>query len=107
MRTPAPSRDQSLVKRDSDYNWYKCNGERLLNMIMDKDRPKTISQDLSEWRLYEEGWDFLQVVYGVIQPVLDLMGYAHLRPGDAVSYTGVQDRDFKSHGKTYVSALLI
>ncbi|KAI4251483.1 MAG: hypothetical protein L6R42_008372, partial [Xanthoria sp. 1 TBL-2021] len=53
-------RDQSLVKRDIDYNWYKCNGERLLKMIQDNDRPKTNPQDLSEWRLYEEGQDLLQ-----------------------------------------------
>ena len=56
-RSPASSRGQLLVKRDSDYmmyNWYKCNGERLLKMIMDNDGPKTISQDLGEWRLYEE-----------------------------------------------------
>ncbi|KAI4280474.1 MAG: hypothetical protein L6R38_004420, partial [Xanthoria sp. 2 TBL-2021] len=94
-------RDQSLVKRDIDYNWYKCNGGRLLKMIQDNDRPKTNPQDPSEWRLYEEGQDLLQGVNGAVQPALDAMGYAHLRSGDFVTQTGVQDREFKADGQTH------
>lgn len=69
-------RDQSLVRRNITYNWYQCNGGRLVKMIHDNDRPKTIPQDLREWRLYEEGYDLLQGIHGAVQPVLDELGYA-------------------------------
>ncbi|KAL8728462.1 MAG: hypothetical protein Q9166_005360 [cf. Caloplaca sp. 2 TL-2023] len=95
------TRLKSLIKRDVDYFWYKCNGEKLLKMIQDNERPKTIPRDLSEWRLYGSGQDFQQGINGVIQPVLDQLGYANLRFGDAVVQTGEQDREFKSNGKTY------
>lgn len=75
-------------------------------MIQDNDRPKTNPQDPSELRLYEEGQDLLQGVNGAVQPALEAMGYAHLRSGDFVTQTGVQDREFKADGKTYVSVLL-
>lgn len=72
-------RDQSLVRRNISYSWYKLNGKILLKMIQNNDRPKTIPQDLSERRLYEKACGLLQGTHGAVQLVLDELGHACLR----------------------------
>ncbi|KAL8787078.1 MAG: hypothetical protein Q9213_002420 [Squamulea squamosa] len=70
-------------------------------MIQDDERPMNLPRDLSEWSMYSTKQDMQQGIKGIVEPVLDRLGYANLRPEDAAVATGVQDIAFKSDGQTH------
>ncbi|KAL8768243.1 MAG: hypothetical protein Q9209_005473 [Squamulea sp. 1 TL-2023] len=91
----------SFTKRDVDYDWYKCKGQKLLKMIQDDERPGLLPNDLSDWEISADNQDHIHGINGIIQPLLDQLGYAALKEGDAKVRVGVQNKEFRSGGKTY------
>ncbi|KAL8680957.1 MAG: hypothetical protein Q9186_002857 [Xanthomendoza sp. 1 TL-2023] len=91
-----------LQRAEFDFNWYKCKGEKLLEMIQDDKRPMNLPRDLGDWSFSTPlKQDNEHGVNGFPQPVLDQLGYDKLQAGDHVTKIASQSTEFKIEKKTY------